>query len=159
MRPKLELKIQAHTRPAATVLVTTGHEGLATLLARDDCRLLVRLIEPPEAALPPHARLLLGRPPYRLEQERALFAREGITHLLTKNSGGTATAAKLEAAREAGAEVVMLRRPAYGPAQEAESVDEALRAAMALESINAPIFEALLTRYSLSAFKTFTWVE
>ncbi len=38
-------------------------------------------------------------------------------------------------------------------------VDQALRAAMALESINAPIFEALLTRYSLSAFKTFTWVE
>jgi hypothetical protein len=39
------------------------------------------------------------------------------------------------------------------------NVDEALRAAMALESINAPIFEALLTRYSLSAAKAFTWVE
>jgi hypothetical protein len=38
-------------------------------------------------------------------------------------------------------------------------VDEALRAAMALESINAPVFEALLTRYSLSAAKAFTWVE
>ena len=43
--------------------------------------------------------------------------------------------------------------------EEGTNVDEALRAAMALESINAPIFEALLTRYSLSAFKTFTWVE
>jgi hypothetical protein len=39
------------------------------------------------------------------------------------------------------------------------NVDQALRAAMALESINAPIFEALLTRYSLSAAKAFTWVE
>jgi hypothetical protein len=39
------------------------------------------------------------------------------------------------------------------------NVDEALRSAMALESINAPIFEALLTRYSLSAAKAFTWVE
>jgi len=39
------------------------------------------------------------------------------------------------------------------------NVDEALRAAMALESVNAPIFEALLTRYSLSATKAFTWVE
>jgi hypothetical protein len=39
------------------------------------------------------------------------------------------------------------------------NVDEALRAAMALESINAPIFEALLTRYSLSAAKAFTWME
>jgi hypothetical protein len=39
------------------------------------------------------------------------------------------------------------------------NVDQALRAAMALESANAPIFEALLTRYSLSAAKAFTWVE
>jgi hypothetical protein len=39
------------------------------------------------------------------------------------------------------------------------NVDEALRSAMALESVNAPIFEALLTRYSLSAAKAFTWVE
>ena len=43
--------------------------------------------------------------------------------------------------------------------EEGTNVDEALRAAMALESINAPIFEALLTRYSLSAAKAFTWVE
>lgn len=43
--------------------------------------------------------------------------------------------------------------------EDGTNVDEALRSAMALESINAPIFEALLTRYSLSAFKAFTWVE
>jgi len=43
--------------------------------------------------------------------------------------------------------------------EDGTNVDEALRAAMALESINAPIFEALLTRYSLSAAKAFTWVE
>jgi hypothetical protein len=43
--------------------------------------------------------------------------------------------------------------------EDGTNVDEALRAAMALESINAPIFEALLTRYSLSAFKSFVWVE
>jgi len=43
--------------------------------------------------------------------------------------------------------------------EDGTNVDEALRAAMALESINAPIFQALLTRYSLSANKAFTWVE
>jgi hypothetical protein len=43
--------------------------------------------------------------------------------------------------------------------EDGTNVDQALRAAMALESVNAPIFEALLTRYSLSAFKDFTWVE
>ena len=43
--------------------------------------------------------------------------------------------------------------------EDGTNVDQALRAAMALESINAPVFEALLTRYSLSAAKAFTWVE
>jgi hypothetical protein len=42
--------------------------------------------------------------------------------------------------------------------QDGADLDQALRAAMARESINAPIFEALLTRYSLSAGKAFTWV-
>jgi hypothetical protein len=38
------------------------------------------------------------------------------------------------------------------------NIDQALRAAMAQESVRAPIFEALLTRYSLSAGQSFTWV-
>lgn len=112
----------------ATVLVTTGHEGLAELLARDDCSLIVRLIEAPEFPLPRHARLILARPPHRLEDERTLFRQEGITHLVTKNAGGEATAAKLVAAREAGAEVVMIARPVYGPAREVGTVDEAVAA-------------------------------
>lgn len=112
--------------PMATALITTGHEGLEGLLERNDCRLIVRLIEEPEIGLPGHARLIIGRPPYGLEQERALFRREGITHLVTKNSGGEATATKLVAAREIGAEVIMVERPAYGPAVEVGSVEEAV---------------------------------
>ena len=124
-----DLQAAARALPSgATVLVTTGHEGLGSLLARDDCRLLVRLIEPPEAALPRHARLIVGRPPYRLEDERALFKREGITHLVTKNSGGAQTAVKLVAARETKAEVIMVARPAYGPAREVGTVDDAVEA-------------------------------
>lgn len=38
------------------------------------------------------------------------------------------------------------------------NLDQALRAAMAQESVKAPIFEALLTRYSLSAGQAFAWV-
>lgn len=38
------------------------------------------------------------------------------------------------------------------------NIDQALRAAMASESLRAPIFEALLTRYSLGAAQAFTWV-
>ena len=110
------------------MLVTTGHEGLPALLARNDCRFVVRLIEPPETDLPRHAKLLLGRPPYTVASETALLTREAITHLVTKNSGGAQTAAKLEAARATGAEVIMVARPVYGPAVEVGSVDEAVAA-------------------------------
>jgi precorrin-6A/cobalt-precorrin-6A reductase len=109
-------------------MVTTGHEGLAVLLERDDCTLVVRLIEPPELPLPRHARLILSRPPYTLAGERALFEREGITHLVTKNSGGEQTRAKLDAAQALGVEVIMVERPAYGPAREVGTVDEAVLA-------------------------------
>jgi precorrin-6A/cobalt-precorrin-6A reductase len=114
--------------PLAMVLVTTGHQGLEVLLKRDDCRFVVRVIEPPATPLPRHARLLLGRPPYTLDQELRLFRTEAITHLVSKNSGGTQTAAKLGAARQSGAEVIMIDRPAYGPAREVASVDEAVAA-------------------------------
>jgi len=106
--------------------VTTGHEGIGSLLARDDCRLVVRLIEEPEPDLPRHAKLILSRPPYALDDERALLRREAITHLVTKNSGGAATAAKLDAAREAGVDVIVVARPVYGPAHEVETVDDAV---------------------------------
>jgi len=112
----------------ATALLTTGHEGLETLLARDDCSLVVRLIEPPEFPLPRHVRLILGRPPYSLASERTLLEREGITHLVTKNSGGPQTSAKLDAARQLGVAVVMIDRPVYGPAVEVATVDEAVAA-------------------------------
>jgi precorrin-6A/cobalt-precorrin-6A reductase len=112
----------------AAVLVTSGHEGLETLLGRDDCRLLVRLIEAPGFALPRHARLILARPPYTLAGERALFEREAITHLITKNSGGEQTAAKLQAARLTGAAVIMIERPAYGPAIDVGTTEDAIEA-------------------------------
>ena len=37
-------------------------------------------------------------------------------------------------------------------------IDQSLRSAMAGESVRAPIFEALLTKYSLGGGRSFTWV-
>lgn len=101
----------------ARVLVTSGHKGLPALLARDDCSFLVRLIEPPASALPAHARLLLGRPPYAETAELELLWGERITHLVSKNSGGAGMAAKLAAARALYVSILMIGRPAAtGPA-------------------------------------------
>jgi len=124
-----DLDAAAKALPAgATALITTGHEGLATFLLRDDCTLVVRLIEPPEVMLPRHARLILGRPPYSMTGEKALFQREAITHLVSKNSGGAQTAAKLEAAKALGVSVIMIARPVYGPAIEVATIEDAIAA-------------------------------
>ena len=110
------------------VLLTTGHTGLEHFLERDDCRFVVRTIEAPAVELPAHARLLQARPPYSFDSEMALMQREGITHLVTKNSGGPQTESKLEAARRLGVKVIMIARPAYGPATEVSSIEAAIAA-------------------------------
>lgn len=112
----------------AQVLVTTGHEGLEALLRRDDCDFVVRLIERPDAPLPRHAKLLLSRPPYTFASETALMQTEDITHLVTKNSGGWQTHAKLEAAQALRVTVIMVARPSYPPAREVGTIDEAISA-------------------------------
>jgi precorrin-6A/cobalt-precorrin-6A reductase len=110
----------------AQVFVTSGHAGLDAFAARKDCDMLVRLIEAPQETLPGHMRLLLDRPPYSLEGEVALMQREGTTHLVTKNSGGEQTRAKIDAAALLGIPVVMIERPTYAPAPEVSSLEEAL---------------------------------
>lgn len=114
--------------PNADVLLTTGHMGLEHFLERDDCQFVARLIEAPAIEMPHHVTLLQRRPPYRLDDEIALMEREGITHLVTKNSGGGQTSAKLEAAQRLGVKVIMIARPAYGPALEVATVDDAIAA-------------------------------
>jgi hypothetical protein len=42
--------------------------------------------------------------------------------------------------------------------EDGANLDQSLRAAMAGESLRAPIFESLLTKYSLATGETFTWV-
>ncbi|WIY53437.1 cobalt-precorrin-6A reductase [Devosia sp. YIM 151766] len=112
----------------AVVLLTTGHSGLETYLQRQDCSFLVRVIEAPAFELPGHAQLLRTRPPYTLGDEIALMRNHGVTHLVSKNSGGVQTRAKLDAAQQAGVQVVMIARPLHAPALEVDSVEAALSA-------------------------------
>jgi precorrin-6A/cobalt-precorrin-6A reductase len=116
----------------ARVLLTVGHRGLDTFLARSDCNFLVRSIEPPEQPLPEHARSLISRPPFFVGAETELMKREGITHLITKNSGGVQTEAKLKAAQQLRVAVLMIARPALPPAHEAPTIGRAI-AALRLE--------------------------
>lgn len=95
----------------ARVLLTIGHRGLEPFLARSDLSGVVRVIEPVREPLPTAWCQLLKRPPYLINEELRLLAEQRITVLVTKNSGGEATFAKLIAARERKIPVVMIARP------------------------------------------------
>jgi precorrin-6A/cobalt-precorrin-6A reductase len=72
---------------------------------------LIRSVDPPDP-LPRNATVVLARGPFTEDGERALLIAHRIEAVVTKNSGGDATAAKLTAAREIGLPVVMVARPA-----------------------------------------------
>ncbi|QXT63982.1 cobalt-precorrin-6A reductase [Tessaracoccus palaemonis] len=129
--------VDDHPAAAAAVLGLGARRPLLTVgrlhtldysPALDALPVLARVTEPPDDDLPAAWRLLVSRGPFTPAGEALLFAREGIDCLVTKDSGGGSTAPKLDAAREAGAAVVIVRR-APGPAgvRTVGSVEECLQ--------------------------------
>ncbi len=113
--------------PGARALLTIGHRGLEPFLARTDCTFLIRSIEPPEM-LPAHCWSIQSRPPYYLTQETDLMRGERISHLVTKNSGGAQTEAKLKAAQNLGLSIVVIRRPEKPKVTEATTLGRCVAA-------------------------------
>ncbi|MCW2502164.1 MAG: precorrin-6x reductase [Actinomycetia bacterium] len=109
------------------VFLTVGRQGLAPFADRPDCWFLIRSVDPPAPPLPAHHRILLSRGPFTLPAERDLLREHRIGTLVTKDSGGALTAAKLGAARELGIAVVMVDRPPPPAAPLASTTAGALR--------------------------------
>ena len=108
------------------IFLTTGRLGLAAF-AGSDRWFLVRSIDPPQPPAPARMHVLLDRGPFTLDGERALLREHRIDVLVTKDSGGSAAAAKLTAAREAGIPVVVQARPPLPPGLAVvPAVDEAV---------------------------------
>ncbi len=115
-----------HALGARRVLLTTGRQSIGAFATCPTVDLVVRAIEAP-AGLPAGAIVLLERGPFRLADERRLLLEERVEVVVTKNSGGTATAAKLAAAREIGVPVVMIERPPQPPGTIVATAGDALR--------------------------------
>jgi precorrin-6A/cobalt-precorrin-6A reductase len=96
------------------VFVTTGRQGLAAF-AGLTAHCVVRSVDPPDPPLPPRTTVVLARGPFTVEEERALMTEHGIEVVVSKDSGGSMTEAKLTAARELGIPVVLVRRPPVPP--------------------------------------------
>jgi precorrin-6A/cobalt-precorrin-6A reductase len=97
--------------PTARVLLTIGRKEVGPYFARSDITGIARMIEAVDMEVTANWQILLARPPFSVEEELRLLSDNAISHLVTKNSGGQETYAKLVAARMSGVAVIMIRRP------------------------------------------------
>ncbi len=108
------------------VFLSLGRQELYAFAVAPQHRYIARVIEPPEQeALPPDLKILQARGPFDLAAEQKLLVDERIDMLVSKNAGGTATYAKIEAARDLGLPVVMIARPDKAAGHAVSSTDEA----------------------------------
>lgn len=121
--PGSALVVESDWRAAETVaqqefsrvFLTTGRSG-TKVFADSVAWFLIRAVtEPDPASLPRRHQLVLSRGPYRYDGEVALMREHRIDVLVTKNSGGEMTRAKLDAAAALAIPVVMVARPPLPP--------------------------------------------
>lgn len=109
----------------ATGFLALGQRHL-TAFQDHPARLVVRSLETPPDGLLPDARWIIGPPGQSLEEEADLLGETRTTHLVARNSGGSAGWAKIAAAAVAGLPVIMVTRPAVLPQQVAGTIPEVL---------------------------------
>ncbi len=109
------------------VFLAIGRQQVPAYLAAPQHFYLVRSIEPVDVLERfPHAEQILARGPFLEEDEIALMRGQAIDIMVTKNSGGDATVAKIGAARTLGLPVIMIGKPAVGTSDTVTSVEEAI---------------------------------
>lgn len=99
----------ASALPGERVFVTTGRD--LSEFAHLSQWFLARSVEPPQPPMPSRLQVILDRGPFTVDGELATMREHAVDVLVTKDSGGDMTSAKLVAARSLGLPVVIVRRP------------------------------------------------
>lgn len=116
-----------HIPPNATVFVATGPRELDRLSNLADRKLICRVRQEPDEPFPyPNGRFLFQGGPFTVDGEIELFRRLNVDWVLVRNAGGPGSWPKIEAARELGLPVAMLRRPPQPEVMKVQTVAEAL---------------------------------
>lgn len=122
----IEAAVRVVKAQGQRVFLTIGRQQLAPFAQLQNVWFLMRSIDPPSPPIP-QGETLLERGPFTVEDERKLIDHYNINMIVSKNSGGNATYAKIIAAREMQIPIVMIDRPAMPTATKVSSVDDALK--------------------------------
>jgi precorrin-6A/cobalt-precorrin-6A reductase len=110
------------------VFLGIGRQHLKIFAAHPRHFYLVRLVDPPRAPLPLRgAEVIVARGPFDPASDRAMLTRHRIEIVVARNAGGDAASAKIDAARELGLPVVIVRRPFIPAREKVETIAEVLR--------------------------------
>lgn len=124
-------ELAAFAYPQATSLAAGDRSSSAS--NGTDLWFLMRMIDPPSPdAVIPTGKILLERGPFSLEQERSRLQQYRIGAMVSKNSGGAATYAKIIATRELKIPVVMIQRPSLPVGEQVADVESALEWLMSM---------------------------
>jgi len=114
-------------RTSERAFLTIGRKQLNAFDGVRDVKMLVRLIEEPDAPLGlENCTIVIGRPPFDEAHEEALMREHQIDTLVSKASGGDATRAKIDAAAKVGARIVLIRRPPPPDGDRVGAIEDAL---------------------------------
>ncbi len=109
------------------VFLATGRQEAHQANAAPQHYYWVRSVDPVEPLLTvPHVSYIHSRGPFRLADELDMLQKHQIEVVVTKNSGGEATYAKIEAARLLGIKVIMIERAEAAGLPVVETVEAAL---------------------------------
>ncbi|HWU32233.1 MAG TPA: precorrin-6A/cobalt-precorrin-6A reductase, partial [Marmoricola sp.] len=140
LRPEWQL-VSTHVEAAAAAatwtkpFLTVGRTELAQFVpALGAHPVIARVVDRPALEIPAPWQILTSRGPYRLEGELALMHSSGVDVIVTKNSGGTFTWPKMQAAAQLGIAVVVVQRPAGSLA--VPTVEDAVAAAAWVHGID-----------------------
>jgi len=114
-----------------STFLAIGHKNLGAFRAVQGVHFLVRLLDPEtaDAVTGPlkNCTVICARPPFRQADEEALLRHHDIDTLVSKDSGGTATRAKIDAALKLDLRIVLVRRPPPPPGDTVNSIEAALK--------------------------------
>jgi precorrin-6A/cobalt-precorrin-6A reductase len=109
------------------VFLSIGRQELGAFSNCEEAWFLIRTIDEPDDKLPAHSKLILKRGPFHLNDELQMLRDESIGFMVSKNSGGTATYSKIEAARALHIPVVMIDRPQKHNVPTVTRIDDVLQ--------------------------------
>ena len=122
-----EAEAADHIPPGKTVFLSTGRRELDAFRAIPSARLICRVKDWTHDAFPfENGQFLYQQGPFSVTDEIALFLRLGVDWVIARNSGGAGSWPKIEAARELGLPVAMIRRPKQPEGLKIASVAETL---------------------------------